>query len=297
MENITGLMSAGTSKSSKSSPLLAQFRAALSPSDAGRRTLEQRLAELSDAERKSLIQTAKLVRMGLRMRVASNNYSMGYLDMVNTMYGGMAIDKRQLIAELLKEAAPLSFTPKPKPKPKQSPQDMALGFYDRADMQAKPSQQETMEQATEQPIAKPIAEADSTTSFLDKLTQSESSGDTTTEITISDGRTFSGALQFGSARLADYKTATGSSFTQDEFKADSALQDQVAAWHVADIDKAIDALGDKASQYNRDGLRAVAHLGGKGGMKKYVQSKGSYNPEDELGTSLLDYYDKFAVQS
>ena len=295
MENITGLMSAGTSKSSKSSPLLAQFRAALSPSDAGRRTLEQRLAELSDAERKSLIQTAKLVRMGLRMRVASNNYSMGYLDMVNTMYGGMAIDKRQLIAELLKEAAPLSFTPKPKPK--QSPQDMALGFYDRADMQAKPSQQETMEQATEQPIAKPIAEADSTTSFLDKLTQSESSGDTTTEITISDGRTFSGALQFGSARLADYKTATGSSFTQDEFKADSALQDQVAAWHVADIDKAIDALGDKASQYNRDGLRAVAHLGGKGGMKKYVQSKGSYNPEDELGTSLLDYYDKFAVQS
>ena len=93
------------------------------------------------------------------------------------------------------------------------------------------------------------------------------------------------------------KKANGSSFTQDEFKADSALQDRVAAWHIADIDKTIDALGDKASQYNRDGLRAVAHLGGTGGMKKYVKSKGSYNPADELGTSLQDYYDKFAVQS
>jgi len=291
MENITGLMSAGTSESSKSSPLLAQFRAALSPSGGAPRTLEQRLAELSDAERKSLIQTAKLVQMGLRMRVASNDYSMGYFGMVNTMYGGMAIDKRQLIAELLKEAAPLSFTP----KPKQSPQDMALGFYDRADMQAKPSQQETMEQATEQPIAKPIAEADSTTSFLDKLTQSESSGDTTAEITISDGRTFSGALQFGSARLADYKKATGSSFSQNEFKANTVLQDKVAAWHIADIDKTIDGLGLNTDAYDRDGLRAVAHLGGKGGMRRFVQSAGEYNPADELGTSLQSYYDKFSA--
>jgi hypothetical protein len=41
----------------------------------------------------------------------------------------------------------------------------------------------------------------------------------------------------------------------------------------------------------------VAHLGGKHGMKKFVQSAGKYNPSDELGTSLQDYYDKFALQS
>ena len=29
-------------------------------------------------------------------------------------------------------------------------------------------------------------------------------------------------------------------------------------------------------------------------MKKFVQSAGKYNPSDELGTSLQDYYDKFA---
>ena len=71
----------------------------------------------------------------------------------------------------------------------------------------------------------------------------------------------------------------------------------VAAWHIADIDKTIDGLGINTDGYDRDGLRAVAHLGGKGGMKKFVQSAGKYNPSDELGTSLQDYYDKFAIQS
>ena len=130
--------------------------------------------------------------------------------------------------------------------------------------------------------------------FLAKLTQSESSGDSNAEITVADGRRFVGKLQFGDARLQDYKKATGSSFTQDEFKADNALQDKVAAWHIADIDKTIDGLGDAAKDYDRGGLRSVAHLGGKGGMAKFVKSGGKHNPSDELGTSLKDYYDKFS---
>ena len=131
-------------------------------------------------------------------------------------------------------------------------------------------------------------------SFLDKLIQSESSGDTEAEITIADGRKFTGALQFGAARLADYKQSTGRRFTQEQFKSDTVLQDEVARWHLADLDVAIDALGDTAKNYNRDGLRSVAHLGGKSGMAKYVKSGGQYNPSDELGTSLSDYYNKFS---
>ena len=131
-------------------------------------------------------------------------------------------------------------------------------------------------------------------SFLDQLITSESSGKADAEITIKDGRRFVGKLQFGKARLLDYQNATGTIFTQDEFIKDTALQDKVAEWHIADLDKAIDALGDDAADYDRDGLRAVAHLGGKSGMKKFVQSKGDYNPADELGTSLQSYYDKFA---
>ena len=140
MDNTKGLMGYENARTAtQDSPLLTRFRAMLSRSGGAPRTLEQRLAELSDAERKSLIQTAKLVQMGLRMRVASNDYSLGYLDMVNTMYGSIAIDKRQLIAELLDETAPLEFLPQPKP----SPREDGLSFYDRPDMQVKPQSEPT----------------------------------------------------------------------------------------------------------------------------------------------------------
>ena len=56
-------------------------------------------------------------------------------------------------------------------------------------------------------------------------------------------------------------------------------------------------LGLNTDCYDRDGLRSVAHLGGKGGMRRLVQIKCNYNSSEELGASLQDYYNKFAVQS
>ena len=129
--------------------------------------------------------------------------------------------------------------------------------------------------------------------FLNKLAMSESSGDPNAEITIKDKRTFTGKYQFGAARLADYKKATKEKFTTAQFKQGEGLQEKVADWHFADIDKAIDKLGDATNEYDRDGLKAVAHLGGVGGMKSFVRSKGEYDPKDQFGTSLQDYYDKF----
>jgi hypothetical protein len=130
--------------------------------------------------------------------------------------------------------------------------------------------------------------------FLDRLKQSESSGNHSAEILLADGHRFVGDLQFGEARLSDYKQAKGVEFNLDEFKNDPQLQEKVTTWHIADIDKAIDELSVDMSEYSRDGLRAVAHLGGKSDMKKFVQSKGEYNPADELGTSLQSYYDKYS---
>jgi hypothetical protein len=258
------------------SPLLDQLRAILSPAAGSPRTLEQRLASLNEIEQKLILQTAQFVHLAMQMRQATNDKTMDYADLVQSMYRGMSLDKRQLIAELLNETAPLDFVPTPKP-PRT---DTAISFYDRLEMQV----------ASEEP-------QQTKTDFLERLTHSESSGDSTAEITIADGRRYVGSLQFGDARLQDYKKATGSSFTQDEFKANSTLQAKVAAWLIADIDKTIDGLGINTDGYDRDGLRAVAHLGGKGGMKKFVRSNGEYNPSDELGTSLQDYYDKFAVHS
>ena len=61
-----------------------------------------------------------------------------------------------------------------------------------------------------------------------------------------------------------------------------------------DIDTATDSIVEKANIHYRDVLRAIAHLDGIGRMKKYVKSKGMYNPKDQLFTSLQDYHDKFS---
>ncbi len=233
---------------------------------------------MTESDRAFLMTMAKMVQLSMQMRIGSGDRSQGYYDLVTTMYSRTDPSKRRLVAEILDQADPLDF--EPGQAPKKSKTDTAISFYDRPEMQI----------ASEEP-------QQMNSDFLERLSQSESSGDSNAEITIADGRRYVGSLQFGDARLQDYKKATGSSFTQDEFKANSALQDRVAAWHIADIDKTIDGLGLNTYGYDRDGLRAVAHLGGKHGMKKFVQTEGEYNPSDELGTSLQDYYDKFAVQS
>ena len=270
----TGLMQPQTERNTtQRSEMLDAFRDALAPLG-GSQTLEDKLQALTPSQRDMLLSTAKMVKMAMAGKVAAGDYSMGYADLVAQMYGRMDLAKRQLIIELLDETAPLEFVPQRK---RSSQADTAISFYDRPEMQI----------ASEEP-------QQMNSDFLERLSQSESNGDSNAEITIADGRRYVGSLQFGDARLQDYQAATDTSFTQDEFKANSALQDRVAAWHIADIDKTIDGLGLNTDGYDRDGLRAVAHLGGKSGMKKFVQSAGKYNPSDELGTSLQDYYDKFA---
>ena len=259
----------------KRTPALTEFLNSLAPQQA--QTLEQQLVALTDSDRAFLMQMAKMVQLSMQMRIGSGDRSQGYYDLVTSMYGKVSPSKRRLVAEILDASDPLDFEPTSNKKPRE---DVISSFYDSPEMQVAPKEPQQ-------------TKAD----FLERLTQSESSGDSNAEITIAGGRRYVGALQFADARLQDYQAATDTSFTQDEFKADSALQDKVAAWHIADIDKTIDGLGLNTDGFDRDGLRAVAHLGGKHGMKKFVQTEGKYNPSDELGTSLQDYYDKFAVQS
>ena len=273
-ETRKGLM-ATNAQSAKRTPVLAEFLNSLAPQQP--LTLEQRLAALTDSDRTFMMQLSRMVQAVMQMRIAAGDQSQNYYDLVTSMYGKVSPSKRRLVAEILDASDPLDFEPTPNKKPRE---DVISSFYESPEMQIAPKEPKQMN-------------AD----FLERLSESESSGDSNAEIAIKDGRRYVGALQVGDARLQDYKKATGSSFTQDEFKANSALQRSVAAWHIADIDKTIDGLGINTDGYDRDGLRAVAHLGGKSGMKKFVRSNGDYNPSDELGTSLQDYYDKFAVQS
>lgn len=137
--------------------------------------------------------------------------------------------------------------------------------------------------------------------FRNALAASESGGD----YGVVNDLGYTGRYQFGDARLTDFRRATGLDFTMDQFRNDPRLQEQAYAWHIADIDRAIQANG--LDQYigktingvpiTLDGLRAMAHLGGVGGMTKFVTTGGVYNPADANGTSLSDYGMKFAEQA
>jgi hypothetical protein len=146
--------------------------------------------------------------------------------------------------------------------------------------------------------------------FLTRLIGSESSGRADASVTIDDGRTFSGLGGVGEDRLTDMKNAgvVPQDMTLAQFStAENAdIQRAGLRWAVQDIDRAIDATGALSRGYSRDGLRAVAHIGGKGGMRRYINSGGRYNPNDSYttpdgtvteGTSLQDYYEKFAGQA
>lgn len=131
-------------------------------------------------------------------------------------------------------------------------------------------------------------------SFMAALTASESGGRADAEYTTRDGRRHVGLLQFSEARLQDFRNATGETFTQDEFVQDVELQQRVGQWHINDLDAAIDDLGEAAAGLDRDGLRAIGHLGGRSAIGRFVRTNGGYNPSDELGTSLSDYYARFS---
>ena len=240
---------------------------------------------------------ARMTRMMAQTYVRSQGYmDQPYEKLVKQLHRGLRPDLQTIVTMLLEQIDPVEV----REKPKFDRVAAQLSIYD--DWNTSVSEVTGgIPEITDKDIAEFSAaagltkEAPEQLPFLDQLEASESSGKADAEITIKDGRRFVGKLQFGKARLQDYKKATGTTFTQDEFIKDAALQDKVASWRIVDLDKAIDALGDDAADYDRDGLRAVAHLGGKSSMKKFVQSKGGYNPADELGTSLQSYYDKFST--
>lgn len=107
-----------------------------------------------------------------------------------------------------------------------------------------------------------------------------------------------GQLQFSVARLQEAKAAgiMPANMTPEQFLEAPAVQEAVADWHFGDIDQYIAAQG--LAKYlgtevlgvpvTLSGMQAVAHLGGKGGLRKFLTSAGEYNPNDGK-TSLADY--------
>ena len=112
---------------------------------------------------------------------------------------------------------------------------------------------------------------------------------------------YMGAYQFGEARLQDFKDDKDKDFSKEEFLNNKELQKEVFAWHTNDIknyikDRKLEKyIGQEiqGSPVTMDGLVAVAHLGGKYGMRKFLETGGEYNPSDANETKLSDYLVKF----
>ena len=117
---------------------------------------------------------------------------------------------------------------------------------------------------------------------------------------------YGGRLQFGTDRLADAAAAglvpagtTGADFSRMSKEQQTAVEN----WHFGDIDRQASRLG--LDQYygqniggvviNRDTIRSMAHLGGIGGVQRFIKSGGSYDPADSNGTRLSDYGTRFSA--
>jgi hypothetical protein len=107
-----------------------------------------------------------------------------------------------------------------------------------------------------------------------------------------------GRAQFGHARLQDAMNAgvVPEGTTPEQFMKNPDLQKATEAWHFGDIskfiaDKGYDRLiGTKINgiPVTEQGMINAAHLGGKGGLQRYLESGGQYNPDDKR-KSLSDY--------
>ena len=133
---------------------------------------------------------------------------------------------------------------------------------------------------------------------------------------------YSGLYQYGTARLATlgvYKPSAGESLdgnawtgtfnipgfsgvkTQADFLGNAQAQNAVREIDTARLMPIIEKImQDNPGMVigglglNKEGLLAVAHLGGEGGMQKFATSGGTYNPRDANGTSLLDYFGAYS---
>lgn len=292
---MTGFMSRPTGNNQS---ILEDLRNRLATN--ARRDVETLLASMPEAQQNAILMMAKEADRAMRFSRISAAQA------ITRLYPNADMDKRKVVLALLN-----AEEDRPDFAAQDAAMDRAYAQWERlkpleellAETPSFSSTRSSANSQTEALISGPQRpqrtytsndNAEDASSFMEALTASESGGRADAEYTTRDGRRHVGLLQFSESRLQDFRNATGESFTQDEFIQDAELQARVGRWHINDLDAAIDDLGDAAAGLDRDGLRAIGHLGGRSSIRRWVISDGGYNPSDELGTSLSDYYARFS---
>ena len=138
--------------------------------------------------------------------------------------------------------------------------------------------------------------------FIVSLTGTESGGRLdaiNNEVGAGGVRGHGGRLQFGDARLSEAAQAgiIGRMSPQEFARQPLSVQKAVETWHFGDIDRKAQGaglgyyIGKKVAgvTITQNAIRAMAHLGGFNGAKRFLESGGEYNPSDSFGTTLKDY--------
>lgn len=137
--------------------------------------------------------------------------------------------------------------------------------------------------------------------YPESLIETESGGDLTAYNDIVGFGGYvghGGRLQFGGSRLKEAADAgvipemSALEFSQQPLE----VQEAVEQWHFRDINRYIDRKGlDRfigteiaGVPITRNGIIAMAHLGGSPGARRFLESDGEYNPSD--GTTYLSDY-------
>lgn len=134
--------------------------------------------------------------------------------------------------------------------------------------------------------------------FREALGHSESGG----RYGVVNDEGYSGKYQWGLPRLQDYNNAMGTNYSMEDFLANPAVQEDAQAWHENDImeyvlDRGLDYYIGKnvgGVTMTPEAMIAMAHLGGRKGMRLFLESDGKYNPQDSNETSLRGYASKFS---
>jgi hypothetical protein len=109
-----------------------------------------------------------------------------------------------------------------------------------------------------------------------------------------------GKWQFTNARLDHYMKENNTRFTRKDFLDSEQIQEKVYNWHVKNIIDYIEEhklekyIGTtiNGTEITLEGMLAGAHIGGNFGLRKYLKSGGTYNPDDG-NTSISDYVKEF----
>ncbi len=187
-------------------------------------SLEERIEALSEAQKAQPIRSSvKMDQLSMQIQRVIDPY-ITYYEILEQMYSKMGFTQRDMGAEVMESIDPAPEMPdeirlKQEAERKAKADAHQKAINDMLDSHARPfvTDDDMAEfeagmklSANDMRLAtiaadnrKKAKNEKAQLSFIDQLTQSESSGQSDAKITVKDGRRFAGSLQFGEARLKD----------------------------------------------------------------------------------------------